>query len=178
MTPLLASDMRALYTALSNYPTGSLATYINFLGIFPNNEIAIRTIVAVYGIDVDLRYFTFHNQQTGPSTARHSLRIRHEDLDGFYGYLRHYFTWRDYIDAAVATGYMTGINLAASFGSTDLIDPTLANQPDRDANGYLINFGKVNQIITTGFATNCPTGQYCTRSQAVDCDRTFSTICA
>ena len=155
---------------------------------FPNNEFAIQTLIANpnIGVHYDMRQLKWY-RYSSCSTYYHSLRVRQVDLDNWYqfgpGY--YFFTWADYIDAAIATGIVPPLQL---------LDPSKIGQDGCDhTNGYLLDFSDVNDVITSAFENECnanPGGQACHNSSgtitrcehfhpndAIDCDKTYSAPC-
>ena len=138
-----------------NYSAAILSTYITG-DFFPNNEMAIQTFIASNqpnrGIDADMRSVVFYLGSNHEN--RSTLRIRHKDLDGWYGSIGYFHTWRQYIDHAVATGML------GPAATLSLIDPSKANSTGssgdypRDANGYNIGLSAVNTIIVKNFQRN------------------------
>jgi hypothetical protein len=176
----------AAYTAqsLQSYLPVSTALICGF----PNNEFAIQTLIANpnRGVNADMRHVAFY-RNNNCTTKRHSLRIRHVDLDQWYqlGPGIYFFTWADYIDAAIATGVISN--------PLGLKNPAKINVDGWDhTQGYNIKLDNVREKITNAFIAHCannPSGGACndgstTQSRCedewgntADCDRTFSTIC-
>ena len=145
--------------------------------MFPNNENVWNTVICSpnYGVYYDVRNLRFE-VNFGPSGLNNNLSIRHVNLDAYYGQRMQFYTWADYIDAAVATGLP---------GMGALINPSLANTPDYSPQGYMAQIMNVNTTINQAFVngnyyaagstsqTPCQASSY----SSPDCDRTSSKFC-
>ena len=194
LNDLKANVYTYAYSSFTNYIQGVFGP-----PYFPNNELAIQTFIASNsqnrGIDSDMRQVKFahiiYGAAGSPTEDRTTLRITHVDLNDFYGYSVWFHTWREYIDAAIATGMMSALQ------TLQLLDPTKPNtagaaaiagasssQEARGAGGYNINLWRVNTIIQAGFTQSygdapspCAIWADANNRNKADCDRTFSTLC-
>jgi len=167
---------------------------------FPNNEFAIQTFIGSNspnrGIDSDMRQVVFNMSLFAAGTEdRTTLRIRHINLDDFYGQQTFFNTWKGYIDAAIATGILSVSQ------ELELLDPSKPNnfghanttggppgQNDfeyaRGSGGYNITLMHVNNVIVKAFENKYGQGSACSiwanenEQPTGNCDRTFSTPCA
>ena len=156
---------------------------------FVNNESMMESFVRTYGIDTDTRDYKFYRSQTylNPSIRTYmNLRISHIDLNGWYQQPMNFFTWRDYIDTAIATGVIAS--------PTSLIDPNCTTSTCQTAphqfdpsTGYRIDLNAVRYVIHTNMeAAGVETcnGIVSTYNQGghgdiddKNCDRTNVTLC-
>ena len=209
------------FTANPNSPyyTGSgLACSKNMMNgcAFPNAENAVQVFIASinYGVEFDTRYVTFYegsspgcnfgSSSTVLGTApcddkKHSLRIGHVDLWNWYGGISisdWFFTWRQFLEAALATGLWDSTATVSGPGGTTvphhrnplfLIDSAKAGLINRDAmHGCNIDYGAVNSNIANVFNDVCKgingatqdltaCGQWCgTNSNPIACTGSLS----
>jgi hypothetical protein len=179
---------------IPGYPGYAPGSY--WYGKYPNNETAIEHITSLYGPDVNIQMYTFysHHYQAGHNSnvARYGLRIRHVSLDAYFGYKNWFFSWRQYIDAALNATDINGDHIIPVDSNGDytvvwsgnsyiLKSPTLAGPGN--INGYNTSTVDIQQGIFWAFDQHQssllpqpdPSINYPTT--LANTDKTFSTEC-